>query len=369
MPDSLELTDATFLNGSPSTFEKRGTTVPFTTPALQYARVRRGRDGGLEVLVDGFSGGRCVYVLPWAVIPDLFRLTLHDRALHAEISFSGAATPDRFRLAAYRVARSGLGGADMIELGRRTIECAADEQVTTKHHLLVRVIELTGLDVRGRALTLDYVNSAEGQAAVREAFRRLAACIGDSAQNCLGRIHELSIVLQPVGFDADGQRGGLRRLVQRLGAFRDAVACADLGAVSQKMAEVAQVTLGVSQDLFRSADQGVGDIVPFLVHWDAKVRALKADLERLSWLLDGWAYVFDLWDDAVAQGKIKPQRVAEIMRLLPIVPKSEFNATQAPSLAELAHPKSRRVLPNEDWRTGAFDEEMARRLERAAVAA
>src|SRR4051812_45815916 len=58
----------------PSTFEERGTTIPFTTPELAYCRLRRGSRGSLEVLVNGFSGGRCTYVFPWASIPQVVRL-------------------------------------------------------------------------------------------------------------------------------------------------------------------------------------------------------------------------------------------------------------------------------------------------------
>ena len=83
----------------PSTFEERGTIVPFTTPELAQARVRRDARGQLELLVAGFSGGRGIYVFPWYQVPEILRLTLHDQALHAEISHSDATTPDRMRQA------------------------------------------------------------------------------------------------------------------------------------------------------------------------------------------------------------------------------------------------------------------------------
>src|SRR3954453_1687365 len=130
----------------PSTFEERGTTIPFTTPELAYCRLRRGARGSLEVLVNGFSGGRCTYVFPWASIPQVVRLTLHDKALHAEISYSDATTPDKIKMAACRVARTGLGGADMIELASRSIEQETVEKFQTSFFLMLKVIEATGVN-------------------------------------------------------------------------------------------------------------------------------------------------------------------------------------------------------------------------------
>ena len=81
---------------APSTFDERGTTVPFTTPELAFSRVRRDtRTNHLEVLVTGFSGGRSIYVFPWDGLTSVMRLTLHDRALQAEISLADAITPMR----------------------------------------------------------------------------------------------------------------------------------------------------------------------------------------------------------------------------------------------------------------------------------
>ena len=47
-----------------ATFGERGVSVPFTTPALAGARVRRDARHGLALLVPNPSGGRGIYVLP-----------------------------------------------------------------------------------------------------------------------------------------------------------------------------------------------------------------------------------------------------------------------------------------------------------------
>src|SRR5690349_3273381 len=199
----------------PSTFEERGTILPFTTPELAYSRLRRGSRGGLEVLVNGFSGGRCTYVFPWASIPQVVRLTLHDQALHAEISYSDATTPDKIRLAAYRVARTGLGGPDLKDRANRSLEREAGERLASSFFLMLRVIEATGVNTDRTALALININSPEGRNTVREAFHRLGRSIGITPEACYQRVLELSEIIQPIGFEIEGQRGRLRRLLQR----------------------------------------------------------------------------------------------------------------------------------------------------------
>src|SRR4051812_11093504 len=131
---------------APSTFDERGTTVPFTTPELAFSRVRRdNRTNHLEVLVMGFSGSRSIYVFPWEGLTSVLRLTLHDRALQAEISLADAITPLRMRIAAYRVAKTGLAGPEAASAATLAMERIAREEKITREAMLRRIIRLTGV--------------------------------------------------------------------------------------------------------------------------------------------------------------------------------------------------------------------------------
>src|SRR4051794_22903731 len=131
---------------APSTFDERGTTVAFTTPELAFSRVRRdSRTNHLEVLVMGFSGGRSIYVFPWEGLTSVLRLTLHDRALQAEIGLADAITPMRMRLAAYRVAKAGLAGAEAAGAATYAMERIARDEKVTREAMLRRIIRLTGV--------------------------------------------------------------------------------------------------------------------------------------------------------------------------------------------------------------------------------
>ena len=94
----------------PETFEQRGVYVPFTTPILAYARLRRPIGGSLEVLIPGLAGGSETYIIPYKVLPDVLNLLVHDRALHEELLNLRKISPGRVRQSANLVAMTGLGG-------------------------------------------------------------------------------------------------------------------------------------------------------------------------------------------------------------------------------------------------------------------
>ena len=94
----------------PATLQERGISIPFTTPSIAFSRVRSDGREGLEVLVPGLSGGQGVYIIPWRGLKDMFKMTVHDRALHEEIDGLKDANPRRVRKIVLSVALTGLAG-------------------------------------------------------------------------------------------------------------------------------------------------------------------------------------------------------------------------------------------------------------------
>jgi len=99
------------------TFEERGVSVPFTTPALAGARVRRDLRHGLVLLVPNPSGARGMYVAPWSGVRDMCNPTLHDGLLHDGLLHDAIAaakaepiSPSMVRAAARRIAAEGAAG-------------------------------------------------------------------------------------------------------------------------------------------------------------------------------------------------------------------------------------------------------------------
>ena len=350
----------------PSTFEERGTTVPFTTKELLYSRIRRHQHGGLEILVNGFSGGRCTYVFPWHSIPQVVRLNLHDKALHAEITFSDATTPDKIRLAGYRVARTGLGGVDMIARANRALAEEADGKLATGYYLILKVIEATGVNTDRAALALTKVESSDGRLMVQSAFARMAAAIGSTPEICHQRIVELGDIIQPIGFEIKGQRGRLRTLLHRLTEFRDSVLREQSGTLGRLLADSIQLTVRIATTTFQEIDGDITNIVRFIKEWDDRAMATRRAIDRLSWLLDGWTDICDLWDGVDVTGaetKLdKRERLNEIMRIIPLVPRSEFGAAMRTETETVNRRQNRIVQQNQDWRTGRIDDDMMVRM-------
>lgn len=82
----------------PVTFADRGATVPFTTPVLAAARLRSLGPEKVEYLIPGLSGSKGTYVIPAKAIPEMFKLTVHDRALLEEMEVKVATSPTTFAL-------------------------------------------------------------------------------------------------------------------------------------------------------------------------------------------------------------------------------------------------------------------------------
>src|SRR5690606_28232385 len=108
----------------PAKFEERGTAVAFTTPALSQARVRLDNRENLELTVSAFSGVKGNYVIRWKDVPDIFSLTMHDRALQEAIQKNNSCLPPDIRRATLETAKTGLAGP---EAQRSAEEALAEE--------------------------------------------------------------------------------------------------------------------------------------------------------------------------------------------------------------------------------------------------
>lgn len=86
---------------------------------------------------------------------------------------------------------------------------------------------------------------------------------------------------------------------------------------------MAQLTLRIGNGIIADIDRDIAGIVRYVTDWDARLPATRQSMERLSWLLDGWTYVCDLWEDTNSDRSIpKRQRINEIMRIIPWFPEA-----------------------------------------------
>jgi hypothetical protein len=350
---------------APSTFDERGTTVPFTTPELAFSRVRRdNRTNHLEVLVMGFSGSRSIYVFPWEGLTSVLRLTLHDRALQAEISLADAITPLRMRIAAYRVAKTGLAGPEAAAAAALAMERIAREEKITREAMLRRIIRLTGVLDKTTEDLMRRVRGRVGDSIISQVSDVFARLTGQSPELCRTRLLELSDAMGPLGFSDEEDAGYLRRTLRQLGDLRVSISAANIGATGHLAAETAGVTARMAERMIGEIDREIRNLPVFFSAWEVNITRLRQAMDRLAWLLDGWLDVCELWQAAMFDRQnIDHRRIAEIMRVIPLVPKGECETAVRATMENLAGIRHRIVQQLQDWRTGEVDYEVVSRIE------
>jgi hypothetical protein len=358
----------------PSTFEERGVVVPFTTPMLAFARVRQDRNEALEVLVPGMSGGAGTYVIGWASIPEMFRLSVHDRALHEKILEDKASTPRGMRRCAQEIAMTGLAGIDAVEGSKKAHQEEENERLLTNYFLISATVE--AMAPGAAKLTLADVTSSAGKKKTRGILDGVAGKLGISSEQLYNHLEVWSDMVAPVGLAAMPQECRLRRLLKDLEQFKSMISGwgertnADTDGFGTLTGEVARLTIEIAYEIVWSIDDYVGQMPNTLRNWAQNEPELKELLDRLSWVLDGWEHVLAIWN-ASADGPIYQQAeaLAEMVRMLPLVPKKELDALKSQAWGKLENAMRSHVRQLQGWQTGETDLELALRIEKRRAAA
>lgn len=358
----------------PSTFEERGTTVPFTTPTLSCARVRADDRHNLVLLTPGFAGTQSVYVLPWKAIPDLVTMTIHDRALHEAIERSHATSPDTMRQQALGVAATGLAGPEVQVSARKAT--AEDARYAEEIHAVLILFLLASLKIDISKLAGLDLDKQEVLQRAKNALQLATTPLGIDIETLYDRMGYLAAALSGLGLTSFGDPGRLRVLLGNLKEFqrdmyvRGGRANAEAAAFFNFAAEVAQMTISPAEDTLLGIDQHLNDIPDVVRRWSQHFPKILGGVARLSWLLDGWDYVVGYAKGADDWAGSELWVHLDILaKMLPIVPRDERQEKRDSPLRYAEMVQRRRVNALQDWRTGALDEEMARRLEAAKHAA
>ena len=358
----------------PSTFEERGVVVPFTTPMLAFARVRQDRNEALEVLVPGMSGGAGTYVIGWPSIPEMFRLSVHDRALHEKIYEDKASSPRGMRRCAQEIAMTGLAGIDAVEAAKKAHQEEENERLLSNYFLISATVE--AMAPGAAKLTLADVTSSAGKKKTREILDGVANKLGISSEQLYIDLEQWSDMVAPVGLASMPQECRMRRLLKQLEQFKGMISGwgdrtnADVDGFGALTGEVARLTIEIAYELVWSIDDYVTQLPNTLRNWNRNEIGLKELLDRLSWVLDGWEHVLAIWN-ASADGPIYQQAeaLAEMVRMLPLVPKKELDALKSQAWGKLENAMRSHVRQLQGWQTGETDLELALRIEKRRAAA
>lgn len=358
----------------PATFAEAGVAAPFTTPPIAQARLRLDHRGRVEVVARNPTGADGNYVMPLGALREMFRLSIHDRALLEKIETLRPISPWTIRGVAQSIAIEGLCGPEAKEAAEQAVEADEERALLSMLLLLEQLLQEAGL----ARIDWKAINTTDSQVRerLRPHFRSLEPSISMSTEELIEIIDALSAIVAPLGFPnapfkshSETTLAELRELKQSVEAWRQAERD-EAAAAAELVVECAALSIECAM---KSMEKAAG-----LLRTTGKVlEAYAADRERVEeiltrpvWLLDGWRHLIALWGTSEGKPRDERREVAfELSALVPLVPLSAddwlgIKADQQRSAGELR----RWVRMNEDWRSGLMIERQAAIEQLQAVA-
>ena len=313
--------------------------MPFTTPSVAFSRVRGDGRDGLEVLVPGLSGSQGVYVIPWRALRDMFKMTVHDRALHEEIDGLKEATPQNVRDVVLNVAAGGLAGPKARAAALTSRQKDEDDKLRSGFYLIAAVVKnLSGSELQ---VSLNEVATEEGQREVRNILNRIADHLQLPTSIMHDRMDAWATAISNVGVKDMPTKCRVRRAMDRIHTFSDTLGIwgdqaftgnKDFGRVINS---IAFETLSVINTYLATLDKFTEMSGETLSNWPKAGDNVTALAAKAEWLLDGWDNLVALWDSSVDEpAHIIDSVVGDIFRLLPLAPRDELDSRRRERWAE-----------------------------------
>lgn len=308
------LTDTDWL---PASLHERGVAVPFTSPTLAGARLRRG-ERGCDLVVPHPGGGRGVYIFALSCLPEFCVPTLHDMRLAERLARLERLSPATMRRSARAVAAEGAAGRAAMAEAK-----AADAQDRKLRAQFETVLLGALLSASDPARAIDT------QSRAARAVLKLGSLTGRDADAVRADIALLSDRLAGSGLDPRPSPAGSDRvgrfavLLNRMAAMRSSLlgwsAPAGFEQVTGRIAEAAEAAESAGRMVLTAAQALLHDPAALLEDWASHPEAVSARLDRPDWILDGWEYPCLVWQLADTD-EDRLDAVREIGALLPPVP-------------------------------------------------
>jgi hypothetical protein len=343
--------------------------VPFTTPALVAARLRSTQPEKVEYLIPGLSGGKGTYVIPAKAVAEMFKLTVHDRALLEELERKAATSPHDIRIATLKVASTGLAGGEAAAAAKTVLSAAENQELVTRLFVVVRALEQLSPNPNKISIT-DMITDA-GKKRARAELAAAGDRLDVPLQELLDRLEIWGNMIAPLGVTRSAAIGPMRRIWQQQLTLAQAMrdwAAGDWADDAQPdailIADVAEETHRVATTSIAELDGALDNISKFIVPWTETEQQLKAAMDKLGWFFDGWDQVLKVWDAAQREAHYRQREaVTEMVQLLPLVPQSEVRTNQQ-KWVDATTSMRRQVRVLEGWTTGEIDMELMMRLEK-----
>ena len=335
----------------PLTFNERGVLVPFTTPLLAAGRIRGTDLKTAEILMPGLAGGRSTYVIPWKSVPEMFKLTVHDRALHEAICEAPDFSPRQIRMAALRVAQLGLAGRDASGAARAHLQREDNLELVARFFLTLRIVERMATE----PLTLAELGTTPGQKKAGRILSGIAGALGCTYDDLHERIDVWSKTVCQVGLTEMPAEAMARKLINRLkplgdqflewgkGETEDQI---DGAADARLASDIARETWRLATEYATDIDATVKQPAESLRNWNGTLRATERTVHKLLWILDGWEQVVKLWDQAAHRPREEQRSMLrDVVRHLPVVPRDELPATSQDVWSGMVNSLRKQIRP------------------------
>jgi hypothetical protein len=341
----------------PTTFLERGVSMPFTTPTLAGTRARPSERGGIELVLPNPSGGRGVYVLPWAGVRELCKPTVHDTCLQQKIATLRGVTPELIRQAAHEVAAEGLAGREALAAAGSLGETDRQDRTVINFLLLMAMVEQVQ-QAKPIQQVPDRNKLNELEARAKRTIADLAPQVGWPAETIAAGLEELAGLFMGVGVGAFAEQARIPRLLAQLCELRTETATwaqdydDDSGAIAAMTTVAAGLTITCAQVTLADAHDMTKDVAGLIRDFGRAPELIGARIARSDWLLDGWEQICLLWRGAP---EIAERRAVlhEIALLVPMIPKEATDWVDTQIDTEGQNRFRKTVTLNVDWRTGS----------------
>jgi len=314
-------------SATPETWAERGVVLPLTTPALAFARLRRHGTEPPDLVLRGPDGTRGWYAIPLATVADYATPSLFDRALLAALSAAGTPSPQGVAAARRAASLAGLAGR---AVAAAEAERQRREQADIAAALAALVARLAERDED--ALERRPV-AAESLVAFAQENRawldRAARSAGLDTAAFVSALHALAVAV------ASARR--LEATLARANAF-----VASISAVTPVSEEEEAVFGFLARAVSITVEAAAGQLQAFTGTALSPMRTIRAaadagaawraPLDLAERVLDGWAALLSVWEEA---GESQLDRLAALWligRSLPPLPR-ELDAALGRSVA------------------------------------
>ncbi|MTI10116.1 hypothetical protein [Curvivirga aplysinae] len=334
----------------PETFAERGYSVPFTTSVLEHLRVRVGREGGLEALLPGLSGGKGTYIIPWSDLPSVISMSLHDRSLYKKMNELSSHTPDKIRQAALEVQQDGYDGPDVAEAATNAIQKDHEISLMTNFTLVSEAVRQVGDGVE--YTPMDLINE-ENMKKARASVKNYADKLGMSTQDMMDILTTWADTSAAVGSPGGDHPGYLMRTVSDLARMSAEMSdwaeeeMPEIVVLVQQIIDAAEMAGRLAYEEIEGMQQQASSMSTVLSSWNMNLRRLQDSVAKIASILDGWDRVTQKWDH-VKEGFRHQQRdmVGEAVQHLPLLPAEVLNMNQQVIWQKITSEQNRLLTEN-----------------------